>query len=227
MNDRQLLALFDARLARLESALHAPRPWLGRDGILERARRPAPGALRATASSIVLLLVLVALIAAGLSLGVGQDPTRPVPAVVSAPESAFPAPFLEAGPWQAVVLVDRPGAPTRYPTLDTLVAHLRTFLAAGIKVSRPGAAVMITVPDGAPEATEVHLFATVIGGATDASSGYQFRIVAYRDGRGWWFDADHAQSRSYCDLPMVYSADGTHGIGMCLGSADPDRSRLK
>lgn len=221
MNDRQVLARFESRLTALDTQLRPPRPWLGRGGILKRGQDRDLGVLRTSASALLAVFVIGALVMVSLSSGVGHtaSPTSaPSPAaVVTASEAPFPAWFREAGPWKSTGLVDLPTAPDRHPTLGALVAHLETFFEAGVKVPRPAAGVTIQVPDGAATAREVHLFATVIGGATDASAGLQFRIIAFHDERGWWFD-ENAQSRIYCDLPL-------QPRGQCLGSSEPVRGQ--
>jgi hypothetical protein len=226
MNDRQLVARFEARVEALDAELRPVRPWLGRGGILERAGHRETHVVRETASLLASLLVLGALLAAAMSLGLASG-RKPSPAVVTATEVPFPASYLEATSWGTGELSDRPSAPARYPTLDALVSHLEAFLNDGIKVPRARAGTTIIVPDGAATAAEVHLFATTIGGATDASSGSQYRLVAYHDARGWWFDTT-VQFRVYCDLPLVHfvppgGEDPALYPGMCLGSNDPDR----
>lgn len=130
---------------------------------------------------------------------VGCSPTRP--AVVTAADQPFPGSFVDAGEWEANEVVLLPGAPSRFTSFDVLQAQLTALLQAGIKVPRPGSGVTVTVPDGASDAQEVHLFVTIIGGATEVSSGQQLRLVVRHDARGWWLDPA-GESRLYCDQPL-------------------------
>lgn len=138
-------------------------------------------------------LVLIGIVVVGCAV------TRP--AVVTAKDEPFPAAFAEANQWHPFEIVPLPGTPVRFGSLDLLVKHLDGYLQAGIKVQRPASGVTITVPDGAAQAQEVHLFATTIGGATDVSSGNQMRLVVRRDANGWWLDPQ-GEMRIYCDRPL-------------------------
>jgi hypothetical protein len=147
--------------------------------------------MRATTQALG--LALIAIIVLGCSV------VRP--AVVTAPDEPFPAAFVDAGQWEPFEIVPLPGTPVRFGSLDALVRQLNGYLQAGIKVPRPGSGVTVTVPDGAAQAQEVHLFATTIGGATDVSSGNQMRLVVRRDANGWWLDPQ-GEMRIYCDRAL-------------------------
>jgi hypothetical protein len=138
-------------------------------------------------------LALIAVIVLGCTA------TRP--AVVTATDEPFPAAFADAGPWQPFEIVPLPGAPVRFGSFDGLVKQGHGYLQAWIRVSRPGSGVTVTVPAGASQAQEVHLFATIVGGVTDASSGTQMRLVVRRDANGWWLDPQ-GEMRVYCDRAL-------------------------
>ncbi|MEO8468475.1 MAG: hypothetical protein ABI573_02270 [Chloroflexota bacterium] len=123
------------------------------------------------------------------------------PSVVTAADEPFPASFAEAGQWGAIELVPRPGTPRRFGSLEAALKDLDGDLRAGIKVPRPGSGVTITVPDGAVSAHEVHVFVTIIGGATDVSAGGQLRLVLRHDSNGWWLDPQ-GEGRTYCDRAL-------------------------
>jgi hypothetical protein len=93
---------------------------------------------------------------------------------------------------------------------DHLVPRRRESIVTPITAPRAGIGVTIEGPDGAAQATEVHLFVTIVGGATAPQSGHQFRLVVYRDADGWWRDPE-GESRLYCDHPL-----GGFGGNSCL-----------
>lgn len=123
------------------------------------------------------------------------------PSAVTAVDEPFPAPFADAGQWQATELVPLPGTPRRFGSLEAALKDLDGYLKAGIKVPRPASGVTITVPDGANQAQEVHVFVTIIGGATNVSAGSQLRLVMRRDANGWWLDPQ-GEMRIYCDQAL-------------------------
>jgi hypothetical protein len=132
------------------------------------------------------------------------------PGVVSVVDQPFPADVRFSGAWQSTGVGPLPGSPARIGTLDGLVKQLDSYFQASIRVPRAGSGVAIDVPDGAAQATEVHLFVTIVGGATAAQSGHQFRLVVYRDANGWWLDPE-GESRVYCDHAL-----GGFGGNSCL-----------
>lgn len=123
------------------------------------------------------------------------------PSVVTATDEPFLAAFADAGEWQPFEIGSLPGTPERFGSLDVLVKQLDGYLQAGIRASRPGSGVTITVPDGASQAQEAHLFVTIVGGATDVSSGTQMRLVIRHDANGWWLDPQ-GEMRIYCDRAL-------------------------
>ena len=123
------------------------------------------------------------------------------PGVPIATDEPFPAPFVDTGEWGSIGISLDTGT-TRVPTLDGLIRQIDGFLRAGIRAPRTGSGVTITVPEGAQTAREAHLFVTVVGGATDLSSGMQFRLVVFRDDKGWWLDPT-GEARIYCDEPLT------------------------
>jgi hypothetical protein len=155
-------------------------------------RRVLP--VRATMKALGLVLIGILVLACSV--------TRP-----AAADEPFPAAFVDAGPWEPFEIVPLPGTPVRFGSLDGLVKQLNGYLQAGIKVSRPGSGVTVTVPDGASQAQEVDLFATIVGGATDVASGTQMRLVARRAANGWWLDPQ-GEMRVYCDRALS-GLDGT------------------
>jgi hypothetical protein len=58
--------------------------------------------------------------------------------------------------------------------------------------------VTITVPDGAESSREIHVFATIVGGAGDATARTQMRLVIRRDARGWWLEPE-GEWMNFCD----------------------------
>jgi hypothetical protein len=91
--------------------------------------------------------------------------------------------------------------PAPRATLDELASDIEVFMWAGVKDDRPGSRVTVTVHDDAASAKEVHLFVTVIGGANGAEAGWQMRLLAHHDERGWWLDPT-GEARMYCGQPM-------------------------
>jgi len=134
--------------------------------------------------------------------GVGSAPSAPVgPIIVVADEPPFEWPFLEDSGWVEGDAAFLPGLPERYATLDRALAMLRDFMLAGLHAPRGDEGVTIIVPEGAEQATEVHLFVVLHGGANPAHVGAQFRVTARHDARGWWIDP-RIQDRVFCDVPF-------------------------
>lgn len=141
--------------------------------------------MKATPSAILLAFVLL-----------GCTPFEPE--VVRAVEVPFPAAFGASTEWTEFGIGPLPGNPDRFASIDALVAQLDGFLRAGIRRPGPESGVTIAVPEGADAATEVHVFATVVGGAGENSAGTQMRLVLRRaaDG-GWWLDPT-GEWKLYC-----------------------------
>lgn len=134
--------------------------------------------------------------------GVGSAPSAPVgPVIVVADEPPFEWPFLEDSGWVEGDAAFLPGLPERYATLDQALAMLRDFMLAGLHAPRGDEGVTIIVPEGAEQATEVHLFVVLHGGANPADVGVQFRAIARHDARGWWIDP-RIQHRVFCAVPF-------------------------
>jgi hypothetical protein len=133
---------------------------------------------------------------------VGSAPSAPVgPIIVAADEPPFEWPFLEDSGWVEGDAAFLPGLPERYATLDQALAMLRDFMLAGLHAPRGDEGVTIIVPEGAEQATEVHLFVVLHGGANPADVGVQFRAIARHDARGWWIDP-RIQHRVFCAVPF-------------------------
>jgi hypothetical protein len=120
------------------------------------------------------------------------------PSVVRADDQPFAAPFADSSGWQPAELGPIPGAPSRFVTIDALLNSVRQYLAAGIKTPRPNSGVTIAVPPNAAAAEEVHVVATMIGGANAPSSGSQYRLTIRRDDQGWWL-VPAGEMIIYCD----------------------------
>jgi hypothetical protein len=145
------------------------------------------------------VLVAVALAAATLIGCAAPGPTgsgvSPTP-----PDTAFPKPFLEAGGWQETEFVFLPG-PDRWPSLDAVLAEVRTYFLAGIRTPGPDNGVTIIQTAMDPHSQTVSLLATAIGGANVAVAGRQMTVLLHHDQRGWWMDPKGA-SRVYCLQPL-------------------------
>jgi hypothetical protein len=130
------------------------------------------------------------------------DPAPDVPAASpTAPDTAFPKPFVEAGPWQETEFVFQPG-PQRWPSLDAALAQVRTYFLAGIKTQAADNGVTILQTGSDPQTQTVTLLVTAIGGANDAVAGRQFSVLLHRDANGWWIDPK-GTGRVYCLLPLT------------------------
>lgn len=112
----------------------------------------------------------------------------------------FPKPFLEAGEWQETEFVLLPG-PDRWPSLDAVLAEVRTYFLAGIRTAGPDNGVTIVQTAIDPQSQTVSLLVTAIGGANVAVAGRQMTVLLHRDQRGWWMDPKGA-SRVYCLKPL-------------------------
>ncbi len=123
------------------------------------------------------------------------------PGIVVASEPPFTEPFREDSGWITGEAVFLPGLPDRYTTLDQATLMLRNFFLAGLHAPRGEGGVTIIVPDGADEATEVHLFVILHGGANPMEVGEQFRAIARHDARGWWIDPQ-IETRIFCAVPF-------------------------
>jgi hypothetical protein len=121
--------------------------------------------------------------------------------IVVASEPPFTEPFREDSGWITGEAAFLPGLPDRYTTLDQATLMLRNFFLAGLHAPRGAGGVTIIVPDGAEEATEVHLFVILHGGANPMEVGEQFRVIARHDARGWWIDPQ-IEARVFCAVPF-------------------------
>jgi hypothetical protein len=116
------------------------------------------------------------------------------------PSTAFPKPFFEAGEWQETEFVFLPG-PDRWPSLDAVLAEVRTYFLAGIRTPGPDNGVTIVQTAIDPQSQTVTLLVTAIGGANVAVAGRQMTVLLHRDQRGWWMDPK-GSSRVYCLRPL-------------------------
>jgi hypothetical protein len=134
-------------------------------------------------------------------MGCGDSATPGPVASPSAPDMAFPKPFVEAGAWQDTEFVFQPG-PSRWPSLDAVLVQVRTYFLAGIHSQAADAGVTIVQTGVDPQTQTVTLLVTAIGGANDAVAGRQMRVLLHRDERGWWIDPKGA-GRVYCLRPLA------------------------
>ncbi len=145
--------------------------------------------------------VLIATALAAIAL-IGCAAPGPTESAVSitVPDSAFPKPFLEAGEWQETEFVFLPG-PDRWPTLDAVLAEVRSYFLAGIRTAGPDNGVTIVQTAIDQQRQTVSLLVTAIGGANPAVAGRQMTVLLHRDQRGWWMDPKGA-GRVYCLKPL-------------------------
>jgi hypothetical protein len=145
------------------------------------------------------VLIGLGLAAAALIGCAAPGPTDPAVSPTR-PDTAFPKPFLEAGEWQETEFVFLPG-PDRWPSLDAVLAQVRTYFLAGIRAAGPDTGVTIVQTAIDPRSQTVSLLVTAIGGANVAVAGRQMTVLLHHDQRGWWMDPKGA-SRVYCLQPL-------------------------
>ena len=184
----------DVLVARVMTAVRASTQDRSPSFLRSPHARVLVGVMGATVAVIGLLVVN----ATAPRLGsVGSDNQG----IVVASEPPFTEPFREDSGWITGEAVFLPGLPDRYTTLDQATAMLRNFFLAGLHAPRGEGGVTIIVPDGADEATEVHLFVILHGGANPMEVGEQFRAIARHDARGWWIDPQ-IETRIFCAVPF-------------------------
>lgn len=146
------------------------------------------------------LLIAMAIAATALVGCAAPGPTEsalsPTP-----PDTSFPKPFLVAGEWQETEFVLLPG-PDRWPSMDAVLAEVRTYFLAGIRTAGPENGVTIAQTAIDPESQTVTLLVTAIGGANTAVAGSQMTVRIRHDQRGWWMDPI-GRSRVYCLRPLA------------------------
>ncbi len=186
----------DLLVASVMAAVRASSQDRPSSALLTRNALGVLGVAGAAALAIGGLLVLNP-----LSSGIGSTPSAPVgPIIVVADEPPFEEPFLEVSDWQT--LEGPPsGLPMRYATFESLRDSVRDFMLAGLHAPRGDEGVTIIVPEGAEEATEVHLFIVVHGGANPNTVAHQLRAIARHDARGWWIEPQ-MEHRVFCDVPL-------------------------